>query len=359
MLGVAQVGIDDDFFSLGGHSLIGVRLFARIRKTWAADLELAVLFEARTIRSLAQIIRKLRQPAAAESRVWSALVPIQANGSRTPLFCAHAIGGDVLFYQQLASALGPDQPFYAFKSPLIAHPHIGETSLDELASIYVAEMRAFYPQGPYLIGGASFGGNVAFEMARLLHAQGVEPALVVVFDTFVPGHETFVAPSERAAGFVNGLRDKRPGPISGKRSPSKPATGEIISRFAAATSYANLSTLPECRCPSIFATSWWTRLTAAHSNATSFEPYAGKLTLMRAADRGPEVLGKREDPSLGWGALAVGGLEIHDVPTQHIYMLFEPFVQQFARMLETLLPQPGDEPSVDSRARERANSLTR
>jgi len=338
LLGVEQVGLDDDFFALGGHSLIGVRLFARIRKTWLVDLELAVLFEARTIRRLAEVIGKLRQPAAAESRVWSALVPIQPNGSRIPLFCIHAIGGDVLFYEQLAKALGPDQPFYAFKSPLISRSDIGETSLDELASIYVTEMRAFYPKGPYLIGGASFGGNVAFEMARQLHSQGIEPALVVMFDTFVPGHERSVAPSERASSFLKGLREGGL-PYLGKKIGVKAKYWSDIllvrgRRIACET--LKLAGIPLPLDLRYFL------MDEAHRRALArhvFEPYAGKISLMRASDRGPEVLGKREDPSLGWASLAAGGLEIQDVPTEHIYMLFEPNVQHFARMLETLFPK--------------------
>jgi thioesterase domain-containing protein len=339
LLGVEQVGLDDDFFALGGHSLIGVRLFARIRKAWAVDLELAVLFEARNIRQLAEVISRLRQPAAAESHVWSALVPIQPNGSRVPLFCVHAIGGDVLFYEQLAKALGPDQPFYAFKSPLIARPEIGETSLEELASIYVSEMRAFYPQGPYLIGGASFGGNVIFEMARQLHAQGVEPGLVVMFDAFVPGHETVVSRRERASNFLKSLR-KGGLPYLGKKIAVKGdywgGVLRVLGRHIAckALKLAGMPLPLDLR---------YFLMDEAHRRALAryvCEPYAGKITLMRAADRGPEVLGKREDPTLGWGRLAAGGLEIHDVPTQHIYMLFEPHVHQFARMLESLFPQP-------------------
>jgi thioesterase domain-containing protein/malonyl CoA-acyl carrier protein transacylase len=339
LLGVEQVGLDDDFFALGGHSLIGVRLFARIRKAWQVDLELAILFEARTIRHLAEVIAKLRQPAAAESRVWSALVPIQPNGSRNPLFCVHAIGGDILFYQQLAKALGPDQPFYAFKSPLISRPEIGETSLEELASLYVGEMRAFYPQGPYLIGGASFGGNIVFEMARQLHAQGVEPALVVMFDTFVPGHERRVAPTERAAGFLNGLRKDGLPYLAKKIAVKARYWGDNL---RVRGRHLTCKALKLAGMPLPLDLRYFL-MDEAHRRALDrhiFEPYAGKLTLMRAADRGPEVLGKREDPTLGWGALAAGGLEIHDVPTEHIYMLFEPFVPQFARMLEPLLSQP-------------------
>ena len=77
LLGVDQVGLDDDFFGLGGHSLVGVRLFAKIKKTYQVDLDVAVLFEARTVRQLAGLIRKAQQPAGLQSKAWSALVPIQ------------------------------------------------------------------------------------------------------------------------------------------------------------------------------------------------------------------------------------------------------------------------------------------
>jgi thioesterase domain-containing protein len=68
-----------------------------------------------------------------------------------------------------------------------------------------------------------------------------------------------------------------------------------------------------------------------------FRPYSGKITLMRAVDRGPEVLGKREESTLGWGPLAGGGLEIHDVDTGHMSMLFEPYVGTFVEQLKPLL----------------------
>ncbi len=111
LLGVEQVGLDDDFFDLGGHSLIGVRLFARIKKAYRADLELAVLFEARTVRQLSALIAQTQQPAPATQKTWSTLVPIQPNGSKIPLFCVHAVGGDVIFYEQLARASALISPF--------------------------------------------------------------------------------------------------------------------------------------------------------------------------------------------------------------------------------------------------------
>jgi acyl carrier protein len=189
LLGVEEIGLDDDFFDLGGHSLVGVRLFAKIKKTYQVDLDLAVLFESRTVRQLAGVVRKLKQPAVADARTWSAVVPIQPKGLRIPLFCVHALGPSLLFYKRLATYLGPDQPFYALQSPLESQAEPRESSVEELAAIYIAELQKFFPKGPYLLGGASFGGLIALEMSRQLYAQGSEPRLLILFDTVVPGSD--------------------------------------------------------------------------------------------------------------------------------------------------------------------------
>ena len=335
LLGVEKVGLDDDFFALGGHSLVGVRLFAKIRKTWQVDLELAVLFEARTVRQLADVITRSKQ-SVAEQKIRTSLRPIQPNGSRIPLFCVHAVGGDVLFYEQLAKALGPDQPFYAFQSPLITRPEMREISMEELASTYIKEMRAFYPQGPYLLGGASYGGLVAFEMSQQLHAQGLGPGLLIMFDTAIPGHEQRVDPKDRALTFWQNLRKEGLPYLTRKAAVKRKYWGEILLRrvqVAAGACY-RLAGKP------LPLDLHYVEVEEAHWRALrryTFRPYAGKITLMRASDRGPEVLGKCEDPTLGWGPLAGGGLEIHDVPTGHMNMLFAPNVETFAQMLKAVL----------------------
>jgi acyl transferase domain-containing protein/thioesterase domain-containing protein len=337
LLGVEQVSLDDDFFALGGHSLIGVRLFAKIKKAWQVDLELSVLFEARTVRQLAALIGKSQQPAAAERKSWSTLVPIQPNGPRIPLFCVHAVGGDVLFYEQLAKALGPEQPFYAFRSALLNRDDQRETSVEELASIYVREMKEFFPQGPYLIGGASYGGLVAFEMAKQLHAQGAEPAMLLMFDTSVPGSEQPIKPIHRASTFWRNLRSQGLPYLTGKARVKLDYYGEKLWRRARVMACAGYR-LAGRRLPVGLR---YFEIDEAHRRALEryvFLPYPGKITLMRASDRGPEVLGKREDPDLGWGSLAGGGLDRIDVPTRHMFMLFEPYVGTFAEMLKTILP---------------------
>ena len=350
LLGVEQVALDDDFFDLGGHSLIGVRLFAKIKKTYQVDLELAVLFEARTVRQLAALIENStggstsnsRQPATAAAqsaqKAWTTLVPIQPNGKRIPLFCVHAVGGDVLFYEQLARALGPDQPFYAFRSALITRENQRQTTVEELASIYVREMREFFPQGPYIIGGASYGGLIAFEMARQMHVQGAPPALLLMFDTSVPGSEEIVDPKDRASTFWRNLRREGAPYLLRKAEVKRRYWGENLARRAR-TITCSAYRLAGRKLPVDLR---YFEIDQAHRDAIArytFRPCPAKVTLIRAMDRGPEVLGKREHPTLGWGPLAQGGVEIIDVPTLHMYMLFDPYVTTFAETLKTILPQ--------------------
>ena len=336
LLGVEQVGFDDDFFALGGHSLIGVRMFAKVKKSYQVDLELSVLFEARTIRQLAAQIHKARHAEVAEPKAWSALVPIQPHGSRIPLFCIHAIGGDVLFYEPLAEALGLDQPLFAFKSPLISQAEVQQTSLEELASIYVKELRAFYPQGPYLLAGASLGGLVAFEMAQQLYAQGIQPGLVVLIDTSVPGSAKIVNVQDRMTTLWQNLRQDGITYLARKavtkREYWEKTWTERASRAACACFHIAHRPLPHRL--------HLYQVEEAHSRALmhyTCRPYPGEITLMRAADHG-EILSKREDPTLGWGSFASGGLQVLDVPSGHISMLFHPFVSSFAEILRTILP---------------------
>jgi thioesterase domain-containing protein/acyl carrier protein len=336
LLGVEQVGIDDDFFVLGGHSLIGVRLFAKIKKAFQVDLELAVLFDARTVRQLAEVIRKAQQSESAEPRTWTSLVPIQPKGARTPLFCVHAVGGDVIFYEQLARALGTDQPFYAFQSPLVLRRDIRKISIEDMASIYVNEMRSFFPSGPYLIGGASFGGLVAFEMAKQLHALGVEPSLLVLFDASVPGHEEIVKATDQVSSFWRGLRNEGVGYLKGKAIVKRRYWGDNLIRRVRLIACAGFRLIGR----SLPVSLHYFQMEEAHKQALTryvFKSYLGKVTLMRAIDRGAAVLSKREHPTLGWGPLAEGGLEIHDVETGHMSMLFEPYVTAFVEQLRPLL----------------------
>ena len=173
VLGVDRVGVRDNFFEIGGHSLLAVRLMARIQQCFGKELPLSTLFEGATVEHLASILRQQAEPPP-----WSPLVAIQPRGSNPAFFCVHPGGGNVLCYVGLARHLGPDQPFYAFQSRGLNGEQPICTRIEEMASIYIEAMRAVQPEGPYFLGGWSVGGVVAFEMARQLEAQGEQVALL-------------------------------------------------------------------------------------------------------------------------------------------------------------------------------------
>ncbi len=180
ILGVHPIARGDNFFEIGGTSLMAVRLFSQIEKSFGRKIPLAALFKTPTIEQLAEILRSDERSAA-----WSCLVPFQSNGSRPPLFCVHGHTGEVLFYRDLARNLGPGQPFYALQARGLtggeAHLTIEESAMD-----YLRDVRAVQPHGPYFLAGYCFGGRIAFEMALQLLEQGEEVAFLAVFDTYFP-----------------------------------------------------------------------------------------------------------------------------------------------------------------------------
>jgi acyl transferase domain-containing protein/thioesterase domain-containing protein/acyl carrier protein len=195
LLGVARVGIADSFFDLGGHSLIAVRLFAMVRKTFRVDFPISVLFEAPTIAACARLIAAelgdgdapQAQPAAPRRR-YTHLVPMHEGegGARAPFFLVAGMFGNVLNLRHLAQLLGSDRPFYGLQARGLLGEDAPHRSIPEAARDYVAELRQVQPQGPYLLGGFSGGGLTAWEMARQLEEAGEVVSLLVLLDTPLP-----------------------------------------------------------------------------------------------------------------------------------------------------------------------------
>ncbi len=177
LLGVERIGVHDNFFELGGHSLIGIQLLARVEDEFDRHLSLKDLFQAPSIGEFADLLREGR---AVEQ--WKNLTPVQPEGSRIPFFCVH--GDDANYF--LPKYLGNDQPFYAFVHQGEDGRRIAHTTVKDIAAHFIAEMRSVRPHGPYLLGGYSFGGIVAYEMARQLSAVGEEVPLLALFDTYAP-----------------------------------------------------------------------------------------------------------------------------------------------------------------------------
>lgn len=181
ILGVKQVGLNDNFFDLGGHSLGAVRMLSEVQKLTGRTLPLATLFQASTIETFAELIRR-----EGWTPLWSSLVPMQPLGSNTPLFLVHGAEGNVLLYRNLTRYLGPDQPVYGLQSQGLKGDGRLNTTIQEMASQYLKEVTIVQPHGPYFLGGYCLGGIIALEMAQQLSTVGEKVGLVVMLDTYNP-----------------------------------------------------------------------------------------------------------------------------------------------------------------------------
>ncbi|MBX3016062.1 MAG: amino acid adenylation domain-containing protein [Caldilineaceae bacterium] len=185
VLGLQQVGVRDNFFDLGGNSLLAVRLMAQIQQAFGKPLPLAALFQRGSVEQLAVLLRQGSSPESIVNR--SSVAPIQTTGTKPPFFCVPGAGGYVIYLYQLARSLGSDQPFYGLQAAglegMDEQPH---TTVEAMAAYYIEALRTVQPEGPYYLGGHSLGGWVAFEMAQQLQRQGERVALVAIIDTPVP-----------------------------------------------------------------------------------------------------------------------------------------------------------------------------
>ena len=220
LLGVQGVGVRDSFFDLGGHSLIAVRLFARVKKAWAVDFPISVLFEAPTVEKVAAMVTERAgitatgdaPDVAAPTRRYEFLVPMHEGegGPKTPFFLVAGMFGNVLNLRHLAQLVGTDRRFYGLQARGLlggAEPH---RRLDEAARDYLTEVRQVQPQGPYLLGGFSGGGLTALEMARQLRAAGEEVRLLTLLDTPLPRRPGLTRPDKALIKLAE-FRRKGPG----------------------------------------------------------------------------------------------------------------------------------------------------
>jgi acyl carrier protein len=181
VLDIKPIGVKDNFFDLGGHSLLAVHLFAQIEKAFGKNLPLATLFQTPTVGQLADILRQQGWSAPRSS-----LVALQPDGHKPPFFIVHALGGHILGYHELVRRLGRDQSIYGLQAQGLDGEQAVLTRIKDMANHYINEIRTVLPEGPYLLGGYSLGGIVAFEMARQLEAQGQKIALLALLDTAPP-----------------------------------------------------------------------------------------------------------------------------------------------------------------------------
>jgi len=189
LLNIESIGIHDDFFDLGGHSFLAVRLFSRIEQDLGVRLPLTVFFHATTIAQISALVEDRRQA----ERNWSPVVSVRTTGSNPPFFGVHGLEGGVLFWRDMFEYLPDNQPFYAIQAQGVDGLLPALTSIEEMSRLYIDEIRKIQPHGPYHLGGYSMGGVIAYEMGQQLIRNGEKVNSLVMFDTLNPKQEMALA----------------------------------------------------------------------------------------------------------------------------------------------------------------------
>jgi thioesterase domain-containing protein/acyl carrier protein len=332
VLQLKSIGVRDNFFELGGNSLFAARLFAQIANSFGKHLPLATLFRFSTIEQLANHLRE----DSDTSKPWSALVAIQPEGSKPPLFCVHAAGANVLIYRPLSRHLGNDQPVYALQAQGLDGRARPLTRVEDMAALYIREMRALQPEGPYFLLGASFGGLVIYEMAQQLLAQGQQVALLAMLNTNCPvysfakrirchlGHLMERGPKSYAMGVGKSVKRRLTGQGNDERVESNAPDPDIQKLLV------KDSGVDESLVRTVMAI-----MAAEEEYVPSRRVYPGKITLFRARDAKRDF----EDNRLAWRKLAAGGFEVHIVPGTHTSMREEPHVAELVAKLKDCLEE--------------------
>lgn len=315
-LGIHPIGIEDNFFALGGDSLQAVEIFLGMEKLLGRNFPLALLVQAQTIEQLEPLIQS-------GNRQSSSLVPMNKSGAGRPFFCIHAAGGNVLNHFDLSHRL--DCPFYSLQAQGLDGVSKPYNRLEEMALHYLREIRACQPKGPYLLGGISFGGMVALEIAQQLLAHGEEVALLVFLDANAEGRRRSLI--RKIPGRVRLLTRLQPGDrlryIAGQMKAAATMTSsavlQCLKRFYAKSTPSMTKTLED--------------ISRINANAIlNYRPqsYPGRAILYRA----------RESPwsgDLGWGKVITGQLDVQEVPGSHDTFIREPHVRVLARRLNAAL----------------------
>jgi len=332
LLNTNPIGITDNFFDLGGHSFLAVRLMAQIYDKFGHNLPLSTLFENPTIEKLAAIVS---QPSRKSFN--SRLVTINSSGNKTPFFCIHGAGGNISPYFNISRRLGEDYPFYALEDSLEQdRPEI--ISIEETATLYLQEIRKVQPNGPYLLGGHCYGGVLAFEMAQQLQKQGQTVGLLVVIDAILP--ETIIEPTDDDdAKFLLRIAES----IKTDNNIDFSVPFEEL-RDLPLTEQLNLINQ---KANFIFSDAElqdflsYYKLFKLHVQAMrNYVPqvYPQTITIFRASE---EIIHDFDNPEwssddllLGWGKCSSQPIQTVDIPGDHFSILVEPHIQDLTKQLK-------------------------
>jgi FkbH-like protein len=354
VLRLDDIGVTDDYFEMGGTSLLAVSIFARMEREMGVRQPLAVLTQCPTIRQLAARIERKEDTQS--------LVRLSA-GARTPLFLVHDADGETLLYRNLARRLGGTRAVYGIQPAARPDVPMVHTRIEEMAAHYVAEMRRVQPQGPYLLGGLCAGGVIAYEMARLLEQVGERTHLVALFDAADVSAEA--RPDVEKTARNARLRDAitKAGPLQLPGVVARKAYGylrwKVTTELLGSWHRFAIRTLRYCLSERLPVPSWVRRLSVRQVYVNAESEYRPShrvredIVLFRATEgEGPDVPYVRVffDPLLGWGKRSAATVRAFDVPGGHGTMLQEPHVAAVAQRLSHLIEEIESTPPANAEA---------
>jgi amino acid adenylation domain-containing protein len=324
VLGLAVNSQYDNFFDVGGHSLLAARLAGQVHAKFGTKLPLAVLLGAPTIAELARVIQdKGWKPS------WSPLVVLREGGRKNPLFCVHAIGGNVLEFRQLAANMSEDQPVYGVQARGLNRQELPPQTIQEMAADYVAQIRSVQPEGPYFLAGHSAGGVVAFEMARQLRQIGKKVELLALLDCRLSHMKSAVRTGQkrhrfktREATLPKAFWTDSNLSIREKFSLFREAVGSIFLFRRVMFKVKLYLLLRRLGVPTGPLRSVAAAFAFAIANYQP-APYSGNVAVYRSEESDDVV----DDPSLGWQAYLTGHAVLRKIPGGHADMLRIPNVR--------------------------------
>ena len=343
IMGGGAVGLQEDFFELGGHSLMAVRLITRVEREFGRRLPLSALIQGPTIEKMAELLR-----TRGSTPSFPVLIPLRADGDGPPFFCIPGSGGNVLYLRELAQHLGGLQPIYGLQARGLDGQTPPPPRVEEMASHYVEAILSVQPKGPYLLGGHSFGGGVAFEVAYQLEQRGQPIALLAVFDNPAPFSSNDVLPCANwsDAQWTEGIAKlvermfavdmALPFTLLTNRSVEEQL--ELLLRRLQATGIlpAEAEVAQVRGFVQVFKANTLARYTPRGKISAPVSLFRAEVFRREDVDgRMTEEL--NEDPAWGWGAHTRGPVTIHRVPGDHLTMLAAPHVNRLAYLLRSCL----------------------
>jgi amino acid adenylation domain-containing protein len=326
-LGIPKIGVDEDFYELGGTSLQAFLIFARIATNLGRDLPPTSMMNAPTIARQAAMLCEARAPN--EGRT---LVPFRTSGRGSPLFIMHGGRGDIMFVRQLEKELKSDRPIYGLQPPPLNGFHRVPRKMESIAADYLSEIRKVQPTGPYCLAGYSFGGSVALEMAQQLTRTGESVAFLGLIDTNYDAQ--YVVAGEKLTSRLNRhARQMRQETLLNYLNTRAAKTLDYYYRLAreAASQLPNEMRRAFGRpIPYPERVLFYSRIYFRATRHYSRRPYPGAVAMFVRE-------GTAEWHRERWLPLALGGLTVREIPAGHTEMVWPPHSTMLAEGFDACL----------------------